>query len=166
MTKKTKLSCWEVMNCDNLDCPARCEPDIPCWQIAKREDAFHNVSNTCRDCLAFKLSTSILSTKQIQNIIKRRVISRNSATFHQACISRPSLLDNKMNRNNHHFLLHDFIERKVFLQNTSCELCDEANLAIFNQNEYEIDGSKFILGYCRKCGHKIMSEIIEKNIEK
>jgi hypothetical protein len=42
---------WEIMDCDNLDCPARCEAKIPCWEIARRVEAYHNVSNTCRDCI-------------------------------------------------------------------------------------------------------------------
>jgi len=42
----------------------------------------------------------------------------------------------------------------------------DANLAIFNKNEFEINGSKFISGHCRRCGTKILPEVIEKNIEK
>jgi len=167
MTKKTKLLCWEILNCDNLDCPARLEPEIPCWEIAKRNEAYHHVSNTCRDCVVYLLKgkTSALSIKQLQNIIKKRVHSQNTRKGHQVCIRKPTLLANNKNKNNYHFLLHDFIERKVFIENTWCELCDEANLAIFKQNEYEINGNTFILGYCRRCGTKILSEIIEKNIE-
>ena len=155
------------MNCGNRDCPARSEPEIPCWEIAKNHEAYHNVSNTCRDCVVYLLKekTSALSIKQLQNIIKKRAFSQNTRTGHQICIRKPTLQAKNINKNNCHFLLHDFSERKVFIENTWCELCDEANLAIFDQNEYEINGSKFILGYCRRCGTKILSEIIEKNIE-
>ena len=167
MTQKAILNCWEILNCDNLDCLARSEPEIPCWEIAKRDEAYHNVSDTCKDCivLLLKEKTSILSIKQLQNITKRRVLSQNTRTVHRVCIRKPTLPPGNINKSNHHFLLYDFIERKVFIENTWCELCDEANLAIFNQNEYEFDGNKFILGYCRRCGTKILSEIIEKNIE-
>lgn len=69
-----------------------------------------------------------------------------------------------MNRENYHFLLYDFIERKEFIEKTWCDTCGEANLAIFDQNEFEIYGCKFILGSCRQCGAKILSELIEKHI--
>ena len=70
-----------------------------------------------------------------------------------------------MPKQNYHFQLHDFIERKVFIENAWCEVCDEANLGLFGPAELEVYGNKFIHGYCRRCGTKIVSEIIEKNIE-
>ena len=71
---------------------------------------------------------------------------------------------NNLNRYNYHFLLHDFIERREFLDNTWCDQCDDANLAIFNNTELEIDGCRFTLGHCRLCNTKILSEVIEKNV--
>jgi len=80
--------CWEVMNCDNLDCPARLEPEIPCWEIARRGEAYHNISNTCRDCVVFLLKdeTSIFSIKKLQNIITQRKYVKNFGAVHQGCI--------------------------------------------------------------------------------
>ncbi len=81
------MNCWEFMNCDNLDCPARCEPETPCWEIAKRDEAYHNVSNTCRDCIVYLLKeeTSVLSIKKVQNIVKQRGLWENIGTGHQVC---------------------------------------------------------------------------------
>ena len=81
------------MNCGNRDCPARSEPEIPCWEIAKNYEAYHNVSNTCRDCVVYLLKekTSALSIKQLQNIIKKRAFSQNTRTGHQICIRKPTL---------------------------------------------------------------------------
>ena len=169
MTYYPQYKCWEIMNCGNLNCPARHEPTTPCWEIAKRVDAYHNISNTCKDCAVFilKEESPFLSTKKLQNIITKRMLSQNTRKNHQVCIKEPILtVKNRHKKNYFHFLLHDFFERKVFLENTWCELCDEANLAIFNENEFEIYGSKFISGHCRRCGTKILSGVIEKNIER
>ncbi len=70
-----------------------------------------------------------------------------------------------MNSQNYQILLPDFFERKVFIENAWCNSCDEANVGIFGPDEFEVYGDKFIRGYCRKCGTKIVSEIIEKHIE-
>ena len=112
MIKNTILKCWEILNCDNPDCLARREPVTPCWEIAKRDEAYHNLSNTCRDCVVYLLEekTSALNIKQLQNIRKKRLLWQNTSIGHQVCIRKPSLLAKNMNRNNYHFLLHDFID--------------------------------------------------------
>jgi len=62
------------MHCNNTLCPARLEPEIPCWEIARKFSSFHNVTNTCRDCIVYilKEETVILSNKELQNIIRQR----------------------------------------------------------------------------------------------
>ena len=74
MDSYSDMKCWEIINCAKLDCLARSEPKTPCWKIAKRVEAFHDVSNTCRDCIVLIIhkETSVLSKKEIQGILKNR----------------------------------------------------------------------------------------------
>ncbi|MBW2465658.1 MAG: hypothetical protein JRF02_00010 [Deltaproteobacteria bacterium] len=80
--------CWEIMNCDNLDCPARHEPKKPCWEIAKRVGSFHKVSKNCSDCLVYLLKTdaSFLNMKKLKKLIIQKDIFKNFETPHQSCI--------------------------------------------------------------------------------
>jgi len=80
--------CWKLMDCGNLDCPARCEPETPCWEVARRFEAYHNLSNTCCDCIAYlpRDETAALRIKKLQNIITQREDSKNSGAGHQGCI--------------------------------------------------------------------------------
>jgi hypothetical protein len=92
MNNSINLKCWEIMNCANRDCSARSEPETPCWEITKRNVAYHNVSNTCRDCVVylytvrFKKETSVLSKKEFQNILRQRALLKNIEAGHQVCI--------------------------------------------------------------------------------
>ena len=81
MISYSNSKCWDIMNCDNLDCLAREESDTPCWTIAKRVMAYHSISNTCRDCVAFLLKegSSVLNKKQ-EELLKK------NGTCHQVCI--------------------------------------------------------------------------------
>ena len=74
------FKCWEIVHCDNLDCLARMEPETPCWEIAKRFESYHNVSNTCRDCAVYILlkETPLLSIGHLKNTEKG----------HQVCITK------------------------------------------------------------------------------
>ena len=87
MVSYPNYKCWEIMNCDNLNCPARREPETPCWEIAKRIEAYRHVSNTCKDCVVYilKEETSVLSKKELQNIIKQRGLLKNIGTGLQVC---------------------------------------------------------------------------------
>ena len=87
MNSECKCNCWDIMNCDNQDCHARLEPETPCWEVARRIEAYHNVSNTCYDCIVyiFKNELSILSTKKAQNIITKRLIDKYAKADHQVC---------------------------------------------------------------------------------
>ena len=111
MDSSLRFNCWEILNCDNLDCLARREPDIPCWEIAQRHESYQNVSNTCRDCVVYKLDEvgSALSIKQLREFRKEREVLPNTRIGHQVCIRRQTLMANNLNRHNYHFLLHDFI---------------------------------------------------------
>ena len=80
--------CWEIMNCDNLNCPARGEPETPCWEIAKRDEDYHNISNTCEDCIVYLLKTeaSFLNIKKLKKLITQKDFLKNFETHHQNCI--------------------------------------------------------------------------------
>jgi hypothetical protein len=84
------MKCWDIMNCTNLDCTARSEPENSCWEIANRIEAFQNVSHTCRDCIVhlLKEETSVLSKKESQNIIRQRVLLKNIGANHQVCVMK------------------------------------------------------------------------------
>jgi len=86
MISYSTYKCWEIMNCKNPDCLARFEPEIPCWEIARKVEAYHDLSNTCCDCLVYKLKNEALrvNLKKFRNI--RRWHSRNFAAGHQGCI--------------------------------------------------------------------------------
>ena len=87
MNANNNYNCWDIMKCENIDCHARLEPETPCWDIARRIEAFHNISNTCFDCIVyiFKNELSILGTKKAQNIIKQRSNVKNFENKHQVC---------------------------------------------------------------------------------
>ena len=88
MVSYSNDKCWEILNCGNVDCPARGEPKIPCWEIARRVETYHNVSNTCRDCVIYilKEETSVLSINKLKNIIIKREHLKNFEAEHQGCI--------------------------------------------------------------------------------
>ena len=88
MDSYPNFKCWEIMNCDELDCPARREPETPCWEIAKRIEDYRNVSNTCKDCVVYilKEKTSVLNKKELQNIIKQRGLLKKIENGQQVCV--------------------------------------------------------------------------------
>jgi len=92
MTLYSDLKCWEIINCDHWGCFARSEPETPCWKIAKRVEAFHDVSNTCRDCIVYLLQneTSIISKKEFSEILNHRRNSPKIGTGYRACILKKS----------------------------------------------------------------------------
>ena len=81
------LKCWERMRCNILNCPAKSEPKTPCWEIAKRIEAYSHVSNTCRDCIVYLLQkeTSVLTNKEFQEILRNRWHSEKIGTGLLAC---------------------------------------------------------------------------------
>ena len=87
MTPHSDYQCWEIMNCNNHACPARRDTSIPCWEFARRIEAFHNVSNTCQDCVVFLLKTdpSFWDRKNLQNIIAKRGLLPINGPGHQEC---------------------------------------------------------------------------------
>lgn len=92
MESNFKYNCWDIMNCENIDCHARQEPETPCWDVARRIESFQNVSNTCDDCIVyiFKNELSILSTKKALNIIEQRSLNKNLEADRRVCVREAS----------------------------------------------------------------------------
>jgi len=88
MTVYNDLKCWEIMNCDQLDCLSRSDAKIPCWQIAKRVGSFQHVSNTCRECIVYLLQneTSVINKKEIFKILTHRDNFEIMRTEYHVCI--------------------------------------------------------------------------------
>ena len=88
MANYSMYNCWEIMNCDNLSCPARFEPETPCWEIAKRIEAFNDISNTCKDCIVYilKEKANDLSKKELHKIIIQRGLLKKIDTGSQTCV--------------------------------------------------------------------------------
>jgi len=92
MTLYSDLKCWEIINCDHLDCLARTEPETPCWQIAKRVGSFWDVSHTCCDCIVYLIQNenSEIRKKEIFEILNDRENSNKIVTGYRACILKTS----------------------------------------------------------------------------
>ena len=88
MDSYSDMKCWEIINCDKLDCLARSEPKTPCWEIAKNVESYRKVFNTCRDCIVYLIhtETSVLSKKEIQEILKNRGKYDNPGMGYLDCI--------------------------------------------------------------------------------
>jgi hypothetical protein len=93
MVNYSNYNCWEIMKCNNLDCPARSEPETPCWEIAKRIGAYRHISNTCRDCIVYLLKeiTSAITQKELQEILKQRGLFEKIGTDYPVCTLKTAI---------------------------------------------------------------------------
>ena len=93
MNSHIDMQCWEIMKCNDLDCPARGEPETPCWEIAKRIGAYRDFSNTCRDCIVYLLKkpTSAITPKELQEILKQRVLFEKIRTDYPVCTLKAAI---------------------------------------------------------------------------
>ncbi|WP_111643405.1 hypothetical protein [Marinimicrobium alkaliphilum] len=57
------------------------------------------------------------------------------------------------------------IDRDIYLNDSWCDDCNEADLGINNPELYIDGGRKYIGGTCKVCGAICTSEIIEKHME-
>lgn len=57
------------------------------------------------------------------------------------------------------------IERDIYLNDSWCDKCNEADLGIVNPELYVESGRKYICGNCKICGTECISEIIERQGE-
>ena len=62
-----ELPCWTIMNCDNLTCAARHQPDKECWEIVQELEDYRAEFNICPDCLVsvLKNGSTPLSTHDL-----------------------------------------------------------------------------------------------------
>ena len=83
----SNLKCWEILKCNNLDCQARSEPDTPCWTIAQDVKAYHNISNTCTDCIVYLLNKGkyLLTHDEVENILNQRELLERHGKGHYSC---------------------------------------------------------------------------------
>ena len=87
MSSHIDLQCWEIIKCNNWDCPARNEPEVPCWEIAKKVGAYVEISNTCRDCIVciIKKKISVIANKDLQDFIKKKGLYERASKDYPAC---------------------------------------------------------------------------------
>lgn len=57
------------------------------------------------------------------------------------------------------------IEGSIYLEDSWCDKCQEADLGIVNPELYFEGGRKYIGGNCKVCGEICISEIKEKQAE-
>ena len=88
MDYDSSYSCWEMMNCDNLDCPARHEPETPCWEIAKRDDIYQNNVKNCKVCVVYilKAEAAAVALNKIKKLTVQREFWERLGSRHRNCI--------------------------------------------------------------------------------
>ena len=87
MDFSSNWKCWEITGCDKIDCPARAEPETPCWEIAQRIEDYRSISNTCKECIVYLLKKDALAIppKKLKEILKQRGFSKNIKISCLAC---------------------------------------------------------------------------------
>ena len=53
-------------------------------------------------------------------------------------------------------------EQRWLVENTWCDICDQADLGLVNPAEYEEDGEIYVSGACRMCGATVTSVVPHK----
>jgi hypothetical protein len=96
MGLRSDCFCWEIMQCDkSKNCPARQNPEKPCWEIAsEKDDDYRNVFNICRDCIVhvLKSDTSVLSNLEIKNIVNAKTNCKLSSKHSRQSLSGKNVL--------------------------------------------------------------------------
>ena len=75
MGSRSGMFCWEIMQCENPDaCPAKKNPEKPCWEIANEADDYRKANNICSDCIVYVLKTgnSVLSRQEINKVMNKK----------------------------------------------------------------------------------------------
>jgi len=90
----SEYSCWEMMNCDTLECPARHEPETPCWEIAKRVEDYQNNGKNCKDCIVYllKADATLVSLNKLKTLTEQREFWEKIGSRHTGCIVQDSSL--------------------------------------------------------------------------
>ena len=72
MVEKKDLACWEISHCkQSEECPARANPNKPCWEIAAEMPDYRSAFNICNDCLVYlaKKDNSSLPEEELMAIL-------------------------------------------------------------------------------------------------
>ena len=79
MDSYSNHKCWEIMDCNNINCPCRSENETECWEVVKRVDAYSYVSNTCKDCIVYliKGGATTLVAKELRTIMNQKEFYNN-----------------------------------------------------------------------------------------
>ena len=74
MSSKNSLNCWEIMKCENENCVARLDPEIPCWEHAAEVDDHRRAFNVCEDCLVYLIKEGGVefSEPEMKDIMEQR----------------------------------------------------------------------------------------------
>ena len=72
MGSRRDCNCWEIMQCvKSEECPARINPEKPCWEIIVELGDYRSACYICRDCIVrvLQAETSVLSEQEIKDIV-------------------------------------------------------------------------------------------------
>ena len=72
MGSRRHCNCWEIMQCvKSEECPARINPEKPCWEIIVELGDYRSACYICRDCIVrvLQAETSVLSEQEIKDIV-------------------------------------------------------------------------------------------------
>jgi len=74
MSPNRELHCWKIMKCQETeDCPARKNPEKPCWEFAREMNDYRSVFKICHDCVVFMMKNDkiALSKAEIGSLANR-----------------------------------------------------------------------------------------------
>jgi hypothetical protein len=75
MGSQSDWFCWEIMLCKNPEnCPAKKNPEKPCWETASEHGSDMHLLNVCRDCIVrlVKERNPLVSNRELFEIMKIR----------------------------------------------------------------------------------------------
>ena len=75
MGSRSDWFCWDIMQCESPEnCPAKKNPEKPCWEIASEFGSDMHILNVCRDCIVrmVKKNNPLLSNQELFEILKIR----------------------------------------------------------------------------------------------
>jgi hypothetical protein len=88
MDSGSGYNCWEMMSCDNLGCPARHEPETPCWEIAERADSYQDNDRKCKECVVYllKANATFLNLNKLKTLAEKGEFWEKIGSRHKGCI--------------------------------------------------------------------------------
>ena len=76
MGEKCDWACWEIMKCDeSKKCPAKTQPETPCWELAREKSDYRYILEICADCIVhiLKGDNAVLNKNEIESIMANKV---------------------------------------------------------------------------------------------